>query len=330
MLEIYNLKDKQEYMREIAILTQKEWGQKNLSEQAFQAKIQSKIEKMKSNFDNPKYCKLLLVDDSNLIGFISIFPSDGEERKDLSPWYATMYVKKEYRGNEYSKLLHHAILSEARKRNMRKLYLKTELNHYYEKFGAIYLDTLQSGEKVYYFDIPTNRISIIGGSGSGKSTLATILSKEFLLPVIHLDAINYNANWVPVDKNVRDKIIMEKSNSEKWIIDGNYNKTLKERLQKSDLIIWLDYSTFAHLKGIFKRIIQNFNKDRFEIPGCKERIDLSFIQYVFTYNKKKRPKVVDLLKDIPKDKLLIFKNQKDLNAWLRNFINCENISSIID
>ena len=45
-----------------------------------------------------------------------------------------------------------------------------------------------------------NRISIVGGSGTGKSTLCDILSKEFDLPAIHLDAINFNANWVEIDK----------------------------------------------------------------------------------------------------------------------------------
>ena len=49
-----------------------------------------------------------------------------------------------------------------------------------------------------------NKISIVGGSGSGKSTLCNILSKELNLPAIHLDAINYNANWVEIDKNKRD------------------------------------------------------------------------------------------------------------------------------
>ena len=44
------------------------------------------------------------------------------------------------------------------------------------------------------------RISIIGGPGSGKTTLANILSKELELPDIHLDAINYEPNWVQVDK----------------------------------------------------------------------------------------------------------------------------------
>ena len=325
MLKIYNLKEKQEYIEEVATLTQKEWGQKNLNDIEFNIKVQTKIEKMKANFDNPNYCKLILLANQTLVGFISIFPTDGDERKGLSPWYATMYVKKEYRGNGYSKILNNAILSEARKRNMTRLYLKTDLDNYYEKFGAIYLDTLQNGEKLYYFDIKTNKISIIGGSGSGKSTLADILSKELDIPAIHLDAINYNANWVEIDKNERDSIISAKSNDERWIIDGNYNKTLKERLEKADLIIWLDYSTFAHLKGVFKRIIKNINKERPDIPGCKERINFTFIKYVATYNKKKRPKILELLNDIPSDKLLIFKKQKDLNGWLKEFTHNENI-----
>lgn len=170
-----------------------------------------------------------------------------------------------------------------------------------------------------------NRISIVGGSGSGKSTLCNILSKELNLPAIHLDAINFNANWVEIDKAERDEIISTKSEDEKWIIDGNYNKTLKERFNKADLIIWLDYSTFMQLKGILKRYFKTRNNERPEIPGCKERLDFTFIKYVATYNKKKRHIIVDNLKDIPKDKVLIFKKQKDLNRWLKEFIHNEDI-----
>ena len=170
-----------------------------------------------------------------------------------------------------------------------------------------------------------NRISIIGGSGSGKSTLCNILSKELNLPGIHLDAINFNANWVEIDKVERDKIISSNSSEDRWIIDGNYNKTLKERFNKADLIIWLDYSTFMQLKGIFKRYFKTRNNERPEIPGCKERLDFNFIKYVATYNKKKRHVIVENLKDIPKDKILVFKKQKDLNKWLKEFTGNENI-----
>ena len=153
MLKIYNLKDKQEYIKEVAILTQREWGRKNLRPDEFESKVNEKIMKIKKSFDNIYYCKLILLEDNQLIGFISIFPSDGDERRDLSPWYATMYVKEEYRGKGYSRILNDAILEEARKRNIKRLYLKTELNSYYEKFGAHYMEKLNTKEKIYYFDL---------------------------------------------------------------------------------------------------------------------------------------------------------------------------------
>lgn len=325
MLKIYNLKEKPMYIEEISILTQMEWGEKNLSKKEFNLSVKQKILKIKSNLKKFNYCKFILLEDNILIGFVSIFPNDCEERKDLYPWYATMYIKEEYRGNGYSKILNNAIIAEARKRNFTKLYLKSKLKNYYEKFGAKYIETLKNGEKLYYIDIPTNRISIIGGSGSGKSTLATILSKELNIPAIHLDAINYNANWVEVDKNKRDTIIESKAKEDKWIIDGNYNKTLKERLDKADLVIWLDYSSFAHIKGVLKRIIKNYNKEKAELPGCKERFNLIFLKYVISYNKKKRPEVQKMLNEYSDNKILIFRKQKDLNRWLKDFTQNENI-----
>ena len=152
MLNIYDLKEKQEYLQEVAILTEKEWG-KYSSKEEFYKKVENKILKIKSNFNNIKYCKLILLDDKDLVGFISIFPSDGEERKDLSPWYATMFVKKEFRNKGYSKILNNAILSEAKRRGFKKIYLKTDLVNYYEKFGAKYMQDLSNGEKLYYINL---------------------------------------------------------------------------------------------------------------------------------------------------------------------------------
>lgn len=153
MLEIYNIKDKQEYLKEIAELTQKEWGSGTNSIEEFNAKIDRKINKIISNLNNPNYCKLILLQDNTLVGFISIFPHDCDERPDLSPWYATMYVKEKFRGNGYSKLLNDAILKDAKSRGFTKIYLKTDLINYYEKFGANYIETLKSGEKLYYFNL---------------------------------------------------------------------------------------------------------------------------------------------------------------------------------
>ena len=153
MLEIYNIKEKTKFLREVAELTQKEWGETTNSKEEFEEKINKKISKIIGNLDNPSYCKLILLDNDVLIGFISIFPTDGNERNDLSPWYATMYVKESFRGNGYSRILNDAILKEAKTRGFEKIYLKTDLINYYEKFGATYLETLNTGEKLYYFDL---------------------------------------------------------------------------------------------------------------------------------------------------------------------------------
>ena len=152
MLKIYDIREKLEYLEEVVILTRLEWGNKNDSKEEFNNKVKEKIKIIKNNFDNPYFAKLILLDDNNLVGFISLFKKDGD-RVDLKPWYATMYVKKEYRGKGYSKILNEAILKEAQKRGFKKVYLKTDLINYYEKFGAIYMEDLSNSEKLYYIDI---------------------------------------------------------------------------------------------------------------------------------------------------------------------------------
>ena len=125
-----------------------------------------------------------------------------------------------------------------------------------------------------------NKISIIGGSGTGKTVLADNLGKVLNLPVYHIDGIHHLANWEIRDKEERDKIILEKVEEPKWIIDGTYRSTLKRRLEKSDLIIYLDYSSVAQVKGAMGRFIKNHGKEKKEIPGCKEQMSFKCLFWV--------------------------------------------------
>lgn len=148
-MKIYNLIDKKEYIKEVAILEYEEWATDK--ENNRKDRLNNKIKKLENNLSRNDFCKLILLNEYELVGFISIFPYDCDECMDLSPWYATMYVKEAYRGKGYSKILNDAILKEAKERNYKEIFLKTTLVNYYEKFGAKLIKVLDSGEKIYKF-----------------------------------------------------------------------------------------------------------------------------------------------------------------------------------
>ena len=162
------------------------------------------------------------------------------------------------------------------------------------------------------------RISIIGGCGTGKTTLASNLGKKLKLPVYHIDGIHHLENWRARDKNERDEMILEKVSKDEWIIDGTYHSTLKQRLEKSDVIIYLDYSTLDQLKGILGRYIKNHGKEKKEIPGCKEKMDLEFFCYTLKWRKNKRHQIIEAIENIQDDKILIFRTRKELNIWYKD------------
>ena len=138
------------YIDEYIELCSLEWGEKKTK-----AEMQEYIKRRKNKIlDGDKYISILgLINENELVGFISLFKTDGDDRTDLSPWYATMYVKEKYRNKGYSKILNNAILKKAKELGYKKVYLKTDLKNYYEKFGARYIENLSSGEKLYCIDL---------------------------------------------------------------------------------------------------------------------------------------------------------------------------------
>lgn len=149
-MKIKSIKDNINYLREYSRLCSLEWG-KPKTEEEMNEYINYKVNKI---INGDKVISILgLIDKDELIGFISLFKYDGDERRDLTPWYATMYVKKEYRGRGYSKKLNDALLEEAKNLGYDKIYLKSDLVNYYQKFGAQYMEKLNNGETLYYMDL---------------------------------------------------------------------------------------------------------------------------------------------------------------------------------
>ena len=151
-MEIINLINNKNLLKEYIKLCHNEWGTP-LNKEETERYVEEKIKKIISLEEDKIILVLGLIENEKLIGFISLFKTDGEERKDLTPWYATMYVKKEYRKKGYSKILNDALLKETKKLGYKKVYLKSNLKNYYEKLGAKYIETLHNGEKLFYINL---------------------------------------------------------------------------------------------------------------------------------------------------------------------------------
>jgi len=165
------------------------------------------------------------------------------------------------------------------------------------------------------------KISIIGGPGTGKTTLANNIGKELNLPVYHLDGIHHLENWKVRDKEERDEIILNKIKEPKWIMDGTYKHTLEKRIENSDMVIFLNFSKTARVKGILSRYIKNKGKEKSEIPGCKEQMNFKFIKQTLNWEKDRLKIVNEALEKNKNNKIIVFKTRRKLNKWYEKQFN---------
>ena len=141
-----------------------------------------------------------------------------------------------------------------------------------------------------------NRILVIGCSGAGKTTLALELGRRLGCPVHHLDRLWWKPGWVTRAREEFDAMLDELLHQERWIIDGNYNRTLSRRLGYADTVILLDYPPARCLWGALRRWFRFRGQDRPDCgSGCPERFDLGFLRYIWSFNRVMKPKIENAL-----------------------------------
>lgn len=84
------------------------------------------------------------------------------------------------------------------------------------------------------------KIIIIGSPGSGKSTFSRKLRDVTGLPLFYLDMLWHLPDRTNVSREEFDRRLSEILSGEKWIIDGNYQRTLELRLRECDTVFLFD------------------------------------------------------------------------------------------
>ena len=160
---------------------------------------------------------------------------------------------------------------------------------------------------------------IIGCGGSGKSTLARQLGEKTGLPVVHLDKLFWRPGWVNLTREEFDIVHNAAIEEKKWILDGNFDRTMEPRIRRCDTVVYLDFSRMACLLGVMKRILTTYGKVRPDMgDGCPERFDLEFLQWVWNFNKNKREKNYRLLEQYGDKSIYILKNRKQVKEFLES------------
>ena len=158
------------------------------------------------------------------------------------------------------------------------------------------------------------RVIVIGSPGAGKSTFSRELSRLTGLPVIHLDMIWHRPDRTTVTREEFDTRLLESVGSEKWIIDGNYRRTLEMRLDACDTVFLLDYPPEVCLDGVRSRI----GKPRIDMPWIETEFDEEFRQFIKDFPKDTLPEIYAALDCRRGEKtIVVFHTRQEQNNYLR-------------
>jgi adenylate kinase family enzyme len=161
----------------------------------------------------------------------------------------------------------------------------------------------------------------VGTAGSGKSTLARRIGERLHLPVIHLDALNWQPGWRVLTREELRSQLAAALAGDGWITDGNYALlTFDLRLPRADLVIWVEQPMAKCLWRVIQRaILSQFREHERLAPGCKEdALRLwSRIRFIVNFNRVNRPRIQAALKKYgPGVPVTVLRGDRDIASFL--------------
>ncbi len=151
-----------------------------------------------------------------------------------------------------------------------------------------------------------HRIHVIGSSCSGKSSLAERLARTLALPLVELDALNWEPNWVGLsttDPDEFERRLRDATADDAWIVAGSYAR-FSERVfwPRLETVIWLDLPlplllaralTRSWRRWRSKQLLWGTNYERFWPQFMVWRKDESLLWWIATQHRRKRRGMIE-------------------------------------
>lgn len=164
------------------------------------------------------------------------------------------------------------------------------------------------------------RILIIGCSGSGKSTFARKLASHTGLPLYYLDLLWHKEDRSTVSREEFDRALDSILERDKWIIDGNFQRTLGHRLEKCDTVFLFDLPVEKCLEGVRKRI----GVKRPDMPWIEREFDRDFMNWIINFPQQRLPAIKSMLAQAP-CKSIIFRSHEEVDKYLASLNQGQHI-----
>lgn len=171
------------------------------------------------------------------------------------------------------------------------------------------------------------RICIIGPAGSGKSTLGFKLGEHLDFSVTHLDKLHHEptGNWIARPKEDFLKDHNKAIADDKWIIEGNYTKSMPQRFKRADSVIIIKTNRFVSLyRHTMRYLKQKYGiEERYGQPeNVNDRYTFTMVWWILQpkmLNKKRRENMKmrkDLLEK-HKEKIIYIHSFKEMEQFLK-------------
>lgn len=159
------------------------------------------------------------------------------------------------------------------------------------------------------------KVIIISSPGSGKSTFARKLRDITDIPLYYLDMIWHKPDWTNISQEEFDAQLNNILQKDKWIIDGNYQRTLETRLEKCDTVFLMDFPIDVCLSGAASRI----GKKREDLPWIEHEFDEEFKQWIIDFSENQLTQIYQKIEKCRHNKdIIIFKSIKEADEYLNN------------
>ena len=157
------------------------------------------------------------------------------------------------------------------------------------------------------------RVLVIGCPGAGKSTFARKLHELTGLPLIYLDMLWHKPDRSNYSEAEFDMALCRVLETERWIIDGNYLRTLELRLQRSTTVFFLNYPLEVCLAGAEARI----GTKREDMPWTETEFDPEFRQWILDFPKDQLSRINALLEKYREGRdIYIFRSRQQADSFL--------------